>query len=270
MLDYGSRRYDPELGRFIQPDSIIPGASNPQAYDRYSYVFNNPVKYTDPSGHKPCDGDYDEKGHCDDSNYKLLDLIDYVEGEIVNENGKIRTKYTSLSAMLAVLRKAASIYGRDWNGFLDATTYVFTGYYGHGSEAMLKAHQSDFSGYFDGDSGFHPDFKDTSNQVRHFWAAFATAADPYNDNPAGAASAGFGNWVHDFATDKFGTPTKPDGATIMDYELSVTGIDIAAQVGNGIKTPLDLIGVLDYGLGTDGPGYIGPYVDPSQWITPWH
>jgi len=28
--------------------------SNPQAYDRYSYTFNNPVKYVDPSGHKPC------------------------------------------------------------------------------------------------------------------------------------------------------------------------------------------------------------------------
>ena len=54
LLDYGSRRYDPELGRFIQPDSIVPNPGNSQAYDRYSYTFNNPVKYTDPSGHAPC------------------------------------------------------------------------------------------------------------------------------------------------------------------------------------------------------------------------
>jgi RHS repeat-associated protein len=54
LLWYGSRHYDPELGRFIQPDSIVPDPSNPQAYDRYSYTFNNPVKYVDPSGHKPC------------------------------------------------------------------------------------------------------------------------------------------------------------------------------------------------------------------------
>jgi RHS repeat-associated protein len=53
LLWYGSRHYDPELGRFIQPDSIIPGPSNPQAYDRYSYVFNNPIRYNDPSGHAP-------------------------------------------------------------------------------------------------------------------------------------------------------------------------------------------------------------------------
>ena len=52
MLWYGSRHYDPELGRFIQPDSIVPVASQGvQAYDRYAYVNNNPVRYTDPSGH---------------------------------------------------------------------------------------------------------------------------------------------------------------------------------------------------------------------------
>ena len=55
LLDYGSRRYDPELGRFIQPDSIVPVASQGvQAYDRYAYVNNNPVRYTDPSGHYAC------------------------------------------------------------------------------------------------------------------------------------------------------------------------------------------------------------------------
>ena len=53
LLWYGSRHYDPALGHFIQPDSIIPDPSNPQAYDRYSYVFNNPVNNTDSTGHYP-------------------------------------------------------------------------------------------------------------------------------------------------------------------------------------------------------------------------
>jgi len=57
LLDYGSRRYDPELGRFIQPDSIVPDPSNSQAYDRYAYTFNNPVRYTDPSGYCSEEGD---------------------------------------------------------------------------------------------------------------------------------------------------------------------------------------------------------------------
>ena len=48
-----TRYYDPELGRFIQPDNIIPDLSNPQSYNRYSYVANNPLRYTDPDGHDP-------------------------------------------------------------------------------------------------------------------------------------------------------------------------------------------------------------------------
>ncbi|HBO34960.1 MAG TPA: hypothetical protein DD636_09580 [Anaerolineaceae bacterium] len=48
---YGARWYDPLLGRFIQPDTIVPSAQGTQAFDRYAYVNNNPLKYTDPSGH---------------------------------------------------------------------------------------------------------------------------------------------------------------------------------------------------------------------------
>jgi hypothetical protein len=50
---YGARFYDPALGRFASPDSIIPQTQGTQAWDRYSYTFNNPVKYNDPSGHCP-------------------------------------------------------------------------------------------------------------------------------------------------------------------------------------------------------------------------
>ncbi len=52
---YGARYYDPELGRFITPDSIVPYSSDPQSFNRYSYVRNNPVVYTDPSGHSVLD-----------------------------------------------------------------------------------------------------------------------------------------------------------------------------------------------------------------------
>jgi len=48
---YNARYYDPELGRFIQPDTEIPDLSNPQSYNRYSYVLNDPLRYNDPSGH---------------------------------------------------------------------------------------------------------------------------------------------------------------------------------------------------------------------------
>ncbi len=46
-----TRYYDPTLGRFIQPDTIVPDPGDPQSLNRYSYAGNNPVRYTDPSGH---------------------------------------------------------------------------------------------------------------------------------------------------------------------------------------------------------------------------
>ena len=38
------------MGRFLQADTIVPGAGNPQALNRYSYVLGNPLRYIDPSG----------------------------------------------------------------------------------------------------------------------------------------------------------------------------------------------------------------------------
>lgn len=59
LMDYKARFYSPALGRFIQPDSIIPSAANPQSWNRYSYVQNTPVNASDPTGHK-CVGDVGE------------------------------------------------------------------------------------------------------------------------------------------------------------------------------------------------------------------
>ncbi len=48
---YEARYYDPTLARFISADTIVPDPSNPQALNRYAYVLNNPLRYTDPTGH---------------------------------------------------------------------------------------------------------------------------------------------------------------------------------------------------------------------------
>jgi RHS repeat-associated protein len=54
---YGARWYDSSLGRFTSPDTVIPETSQGvQAWDRYAYTNNNPMKYNDPSGHMIDDG----------------------------------------------------------------------------------------------------------------------------------------------------------------------------------------------------------------------
>ena len=55
LMYFRARYYSGALGRFIQADTIVPGAGSPQALNRYAYSFSNPLKYTDPLGHEPCE-----------------------------------------------------------------------------------------------------------------------------------------------------------------------------------------------------------------------
>ncbi|MEO0492333.1 MAG: RHS repeat-associated core domain-containing protein, partial [Actinomycetota bacterium] len=48
---YNARYYDPGTGQFTQPDTIVPDPTEGIDYNRYAYVRNNPINYTDPSGH---------------------------------------------------------------------------------------------------------------------------------------------------------------------------------------------------------------------------
>ena len=54
---YNARYYDPAIGRFMQADTIVPPTQGTQAFDRYAYVNNNPLRYADPSGHRLWEGD---------------------------------------------------------------------------------------------------------------------------------------------------------------------------------------------------------------------
>ncbi len=49
--DFHFRKYNPELGVFTQPDSIISDPYNPQALNEYAFELRNPYKYADPDGH---------------------------------------------------------------------------------------------------------------------------------------------------------------------------------------------------------------------------
>jgi RHS repeat-associated protein len=51
LMFYGARFYDSAVGRFVSADTMIPQSQGTQAYDRYAYTNNNPLRYTDPTGH---------------------------------------------------------------------------------------------------------------------------------------------------------------------------------------------------------------------------
>ncbi len=50
LINMNGRMYDPILGRFLSPDNYVQAPDYTQNFNRYSYVLNNPLKYTDPSG----------------------------------------------------------------------------------------------------------------------------------------------------------------------------------------------------------------------------
>lgn len=51
LVNMNGRVYDPELGRFLSPDPNVQVVTDLQSYNRYSYVLNNPLRYTDPTGY---------------------------------------------------------------------------------------------------------------------------------------------------------------------------------------------------------------------------
>jgi RHS repeat-associated protein len=55
LIHMNGRVYDPQIGRFLSADPLIQAPENSQSYNRYSYVWNNPLSMVDPSGYEAID-----------------------------------------------------------------------------------------------------------------------------------------------------------------------------------------------------------------------
>lgn len=53
LINMNGRMYDPVMGSFLSPDNYVASPDFSQAFNRYSYCLNNPLKYTDPDGEFP-------------------------------------------------------------------------------------------------------------------------------------------------------------------------------------------------------------------------
>ena len=57
LTHMNGRVYDQISGRFLSADPFVPDPGFTQSFNRYSYVYNNPLRYTDPSGFQPSPDD---------------------------------------------------------------------------------------------------------------------------------------------------------------------------------------------------------------------
>jgi RHS repeat-associated protein len=95
---YNARWYDPTMRRFAQPDTIVPEPGNPQSLNRYSYCLNNPVRYSDPTGHYTFEEDPDDPAIFSSAQVRSQYYWTHPEAAVLPpvSNAEIRRALTSL------------------------------------------------------------------------------------------------------------------------------------------------------------------------------
>jgi len=183
LIQMGARWYDPEVGRWISPDTIVPDPSSPQQFNRFSYVSNNPLKFIDPTGH--CgEGSTPGEGIAQERHDRLCNLHD--EALRLNEivlNGEL----TDVEALMMLMAYAANLYDtNDVDDFIYDLGIVVGGYDAFSGVPLIgrliETNASDSLGqYYIGydnfrtiPSGFASEFEEPGeNQVRHFFGGLA-------------------------------------------------------------------------------------------------
>jgi RHS repeat-associated protein len=120
IINMNARLYDPMIARFFSPDNFVQIPEFTQAYNRYSYCLNNPLKYVDQTGNTW----YDVKGNrrfIDDGIDDLLINVnkrqfnrlerrfnrDFVGYENLRERMSVRNGYYTFSAVYGIFGNEA-------------------------------------------------------------------------------------------------------------------------------------------------------------------
>lgn len=125
-----ARYFLPEAARFISADTIVPDPMNPQSFNRYSYVRNSPINFSDPTGHSECGvGHYQCGGDID----RFAELKNqYVEGNdfVFGPSGSFGVqRYVELEAPLLVFASVIFPFEiqNDGSAVFDLTNVAFEG-----------------------------------------------------------------------------------------------------------------------------------------------
>jgi RHS repeat-associated protein len=86
---YGARWYDAALSRFVQADTVVPKPENPQGFNRFAYVRNNPMRYIDPLGNEEEEVTAEEIMGWDYDSYVKILLLEMLFGAQARGKGAV-------------------------------------------------------------------------------------------------------------------------------------------------------------------------------------
>ncbi|MDH5508415.1 MAG: RHS repeat-associated core domain-containing protein [Anaerolineae bacterium] len=117
LMDYNARFFSPELGRFTQPDTIIPSLFNPQSLNRYAYVSNNPIRFIDPTGHEGECRDHDIECGTEEDRKERFEKMLAKYGVVLDGKASWSSQemYYILQAVIRVAHAFARALGGDYS-----------------------------------------------------------------------------------------------------------------------------------------------------------
>ncbi|MDD5570642.1 MAG: FG-GAP-like repeat-containing protein [Bacteroidales bacterium] len=167
LINMNGRLYDPLIGQMLSPDPFVQEPGNTQSYNRYSYCFNNPLKYTDPSGYIA------EPQKLTPGQIMKIRKEKYREAQTMTMRGEGRQGYNEFDGNLndwynAMQHNRGGFIYADNGSCVGVTDNAFNFTSGKGS---------DFTSFFNGEatSGFGcpEDFKATYNKsLRNYWQSY--------------------------------------------------------------------------------------------------
>jgi RHS repeat-associated protein len=115
LIHMGARWYHPASGRFISADSIVPNFANPQALNRYAFVLNNPLKYTDPTGHTSvCGFAYSDPECAGLNTAKNNGMAGGSSNTNSNSGGRVASTTTSTTTATSIINTAVETIYNWW------------------------------------------------------------------------------------------------------------------------------------------------------------